>query len=92
MIHQLVFDGFQSRWNQKEDWTAVKELLENTNDHVIFVVTRRQLPSFKEQLKTHDLEKFAIVLHDHTVGVTNPNYRSDVGKLKVCILKGKGES
>lgn len=91
MIHTLTYYNMPGR-DRANVWKAVHDLLEHTNDKIIFVVTRQQYGGFESMMKESDLEKFATVRHGLEEGVNNPNYKGDTGKLKVWILQGKGES
>lgn len=71
-------------------WLAVKKVLENTGDHILWIVTNEQLTGFKNMLEKYDLNKFVVVGHRDimTTGTTNRNYMDRPRRLKVFIMKG----
>lgn len=107
MIYQIYFTGVwavdmgtvKGRALKEKDGTektytsgeVFKNLLEKTHDRLVLIVTRTQYPQLKQWLKAFNLEEYVEFLHAHKEGVTNPNYPDDTAKLKLCVLKGKGE-
>lgn len=70
-------------------WEVYRHRLENSADTFVWIVTAYQLDPFMEYVRKYDLEKFLTVrMDDPKVGVTNRNYMSDPGKLKVFVMKG----
>lgn len=81
-------------------WEAIKDALEYTDDVFIFVVASNQLgdrvnPGLARDLFNYKLEEYLIVDHRTTGnvvrGITNRNYPDDLRRLKLFVLKGKGE-
>lgn len=74
-------------------WEALKQVMEHTTDHVVFVVTKTQMPEFMKVIKHAGLEKYLVVRQDGPrQGTRNPNYPNDPRRLRHFILKGQGES
>ena len=72
-------------------WLAVRKVLENTGDHILWVVTTEQLPGFLDMVKKYNLDKYIVVGHRDIMnsGTTNRNYPDRGRRLKVFIMKGK---
>ena len=78
------------------EWELLKDLLEHTDDTVVYIITRAQMPDFNRYIKKYGLEQYLILDHrdqkGKEQGSANWNYHGDPRKLKLMVLKGKGES
>lgn len=86
-----------TNWGEKPKkyinaWDLLKGLLTHTDDHVVWIITTDQLPSYLAQIKQHDLEKYLVVdqrdKDGKPQGTTNRNYPERPRRLKVFIMKG----
>lgn len=91
-VFKPISERGESSYVAIRPWEALKKVLENTGDHVVFVVTKAQMDPFLECVKKCNLEQYLVVRQDGpTDGTRNSNYPNDPRRLRHFIFKGKGE-
>lgn len=66
--YQYTYESFSVAFGEKQSinyWALYKKCLEESDDTLIWVVTRKQLPGFMRMVQKYDLEKYLIVNHHH---------------------------
>lgn len=99
MIHQCTFQYMPESVNVADfgkppaiinPWELLKELLETTGDHFVWVVVPNQLGSFMKKVRDFGLERYLVIRQDGPdQGVTNRNYITVSRKLKLFVMKGE---
>lgn len=103
MIHLITFvntpDSLMATGlggDARNPWVEMQKVLDKTKDTIVFIITRRQMDHYVPLMEKYDLFKYAVVDHRNVGamerGSANRNYSDDPHKLKVFVLKGKGES
>lgn len=69
------------------EWQLIKDVLENTGDTFIYIITSVQLYNWLHTIKEQGLEKYLIV-DERNGGTTNRNNMADDRRLKVFVFKG----
>lgn len=101
MIHQVIYvtlhsngvnmAGFGEAPRIVNPWEIIKTNLENTKDHLVWVVTTDQLMAFLTEIRSRGLDKYLVIDHSKAgQGTTNRNYPDRSLRLKVFIMKGVG--
>lgn len=71
-------------------WATLQEHLEKSDDTFIFIITLRQWDQWETRKKDYELEKY--VLFEMPYFVSNRRYPDSGRKLRLVILKGKGNA
>lgn len=78
--------------NDAKPYDLIRQLMELSQDTVVFVITPDQLNTFLKYMEKYDLEKYLVVDHrGANDGAANRNYAPYNIRLKMFILKGQGE-
>jgi hypothetical protein len=73
----------------ENEFLKLKQLLESCDDYVVFLIAKRQEETFQHMIRKYDLNQF--ITFDQGKFIHNPNYMDSGPRIKMYILKGKGE-